>query len=265
MRSSRLAAALLLATSTTVNAALQPGDIAFTAFNADEDGFAVVALRPIAAFSTIHFSDNEWTGGAPGIGAFNTGESTFAWVTGPEPIAAGTVIRFSAVDQPPRAASVGAFGILPGGTTGFAATGDTLYAYVGETPTQPTQLLAAISSDGFAGSDLTGSGLAVGVNAIAVGSGADYAEYQGMRVGAASFADYATLIADASQWRSHATGEFAATVPNLEPFAVAAVPEPQTYAMLATGLGLIGWRLRKRAQQHAPWQISIPSARLAFA
>ena len=32
----------------TAQAALQPGDLAFTAFNADEDGFALSALREVA-------------------------------------------------------------------------------------------------------------------------------------------------------------------------------------------------------------------------
>jgi len=158
MRSSSLAAALLLVTSTTVNAALQSGDIAFTAFNADEDGFALVALRPLPAFSTIHFSDNEWGGGAPGSGTFNTGENTYTWVTGPEPLAAGTVVRFSAIDQATRAASVGAFGLFQGGTPGFSATGDTLYAYAGDANAVPAQFLAALSSEGFSGSTLAGSG-----------------------------------------------------------------------------------------------------------
>jgi hypothetical protein len=97
------AIAALLVASGSVNAALQPGDLAFTAFNADEDGFALVALRNVAPFTTVHFSDNEWTGGAPGVGSFNTGESTFAWVSGAETLPAGSVVRFRAIDQATRA------------------------------------------------------------------------------------------------------------------------------------------------------------------
>lgn len=238
-------AALLLAASYG-NAALQPGDIAFSAFNADEDGFAIVALQSVAPFSTVYFSDNEWNGGAPGSGAFNTGEGTYAWVSGAAPIAAGTVVRFSAIDQATRAASIGAFGQTLSGITGFAATGDTFFAYVGASASQPSALIAAISSDGYAGSTLAGSGLALGVNALSVGSGADYAEYVGTRSGLPSFESYGALLNDAGQWVSHASGEFAATVPNLTSFAVAPVPEPESYALLATGLGLIALRLRQR-------------------
>ncbi len=238
-------AALLLA-STSAGAALQPGDIAFTAFNADEDGFAIVALKPVAPFSAVYFSDNEWSGGAPGSGSFNTGEGTYAWVSGAAPIAAGTVVRFSAIDQATRAASIGAFGQVLTGTTGFSASGDSLFAFTGTSPSAPTALLAAVSSDAFAGSNLTGSGLAIGANAVAVGAGADYAEYTGIRSGLATFGGYAGLLTDASQWTSHATGEFAGTIPNLTAFSVAAVPEPETYALLATGLALVSLQLRRR-------------------
>ena len=255
-------AALLLAAGYG-NAALQPGDIAFTAFNADEDGFAVVALKPIAPFTAVYFSDNEWNGGAPGTGgAFNTGEGTYAWVSGAMSIAAGSVVRFSAIDQAGRAASIGAFGQTLSGITGFAATGDSLFAYVGESASQPAALIAAISSDGYAGSTLAGSGLTLGVNAVSVGIGADYAEYVGPRSGLASFEAYGARLNDAGQWASQASGEFAATVPNLTGFAVAPVPEPQTYALVATGLGLVALRLRQRRLREAMRRLP-PAAPLA--
>jgi hypothetical protein len=246
-RFSALAAALLATASS--HAALQPGDIAFTSFNADEDGFAVVALRAVAPFSAIYFTDNEWNGGAPGAGGFNTGEGTYAWVTGATPIPAGGVVRFSDIDDAARASSVGAFGQVLTGLPGFAATGDTVFAYIGDSAAQPTALLAAISTDSFSGSSLAGSGLVAGANALSVVSGADYAEYTGPRNGLAGFDAYRGLIADASQWTAHATGDFASTMPNLTPFAVAAVPEPETYALLVTGLGLIGLRIQQRRRE----------------
>lgn len=244
-------AALTLA-STTALAALQPGDLAFTAFNADEDGFAIVALKPIAPFSTIYFSDNEWIGGAPGAGAFTTGESTFAWISGSLPVAAGTVVRFSAIDQTTRAASVGAFGVIQGGVLGFSASGDTLFAYLAGASHAPTQFLAAISSEGYAGSSLAGTGLIAGVNAVTITSSADYGEYTGARTGLASFSDYGALINNASHWTMHATGDFAMLAPNMTAFGIAPVPEPETYALLLTGLGLVGWRLRQVRQRQAP-------------
>jgi len=255
----RTAAATLALLTGTASAALQPGDLAFTAFNADEDGFAVVALREIAPFSSIYFTDNEWSGGAPGTGAFNTGESTFLWATGTMPIAPGTVVRFSRIDQTARSASVGAFALIVSGAPGFSATGDTIFAYSGTGAAQPQQLIAALSSENYAGSSLAGSGLVPGVNAVAVGNGADYAEYTGVRSGLASFGAYGSLLNDPGQWHSPLTGEFSASVPNLTNFSVAAVPEPQTYALLASGLGLIGWRLRRRGMDRAP--VAVPQLR----
>jgi hypothetical protein len=243
-------AALLLA-SGYGQAALQSGDIAFTAFNADEDGFAIVALRPLAPFSTVYFSENEWSGGAPGSGAFNSGEATYAWVSGATPIAAGTVVRFSAIDKAARAASAGAFGQVLSGTSGFAATGDTLFAYAGASASAPELFLAAVSTDGFSGSTLAGSGLTPGVNAVSVLEGADFAEYTGVRSGLASYEAYGGLLADAGQWSAQATGDFAALAPNMTTFTVAAVPEPETYALLASGLALVGLQVRRQRRRDA--------------
>ncbi|MCC6535481.1 MAG: PEP-CTERM sorting domain-containing protein [Burkholderiales bacterium] len=244
--SQRLVVVAALLAAGGVQAALQPGDIAFTAFNADEDGFALVALRDIAPYTSIYFSDNEWSGGAPASGSFNGGENTYAWISGAAPIGAGTVVRFSAIDRAARSASSGAFGLIQAGAPGFSASGDSLFAFSADASAAPTRFLAAISSEAFAGSDLAGTGLAIGAHAIAVGSGADFAEYSGPRAGLAAFAAYAALVNDVSQWQSRASGEFATLAPNVAAFGIAPVPEPQTYALLAAGLSLIGWRLRRR-------------------
>ncbi len=259
-----MATMLCLAAGVT-QAALQSGDLAFTAFNADEDGFAAVALRDLPQFQTIYFTDNEWSGGAPGAGHFNTGENTFVWVTGAQTIAAGTVVRFGQIDQAARSASIGAFALFQSGAPGFSASGDTLFAYVGDGSGVPDRLLAALSSENFAGSSLADSGLQMGVNAVVVGTGADYAEYAGTRSGLQSFTSYGVKINDGSLWQSSATGDFATTIPNLSSFAVAPVPEPSSYALLATGLGMIGWRLRRRANQRAPEPIPawVPTAACA--
>ena len=92
-----LAAALLAASAAQAQSA---GDIAFTTINADEDGWSLVTFVNLAPNTTIFFSDNEWNGSAIGSGgAFNTGESYHQWTSGAAPIAAGTVIRFSAIDS----------------------------------------------------------------------------------------------------------------------------------------------------------------------
>jgi len=87
--------ALVLACAAALPAsALTAGDIAFTAFNADEDGLSFVALTNIAANTTVFFADNEWTGTA-----FNTGESFNQWTSGTSTIAAGTVVRLKDYDK----------------------------------------------------------------------------------------------------------------------------------------------------------------------
>jgi len=246
MTRTALFAALTLA-SATAAAALQPGDLAFTAFNADEDGFAIVAMRTIAPNTIVHFTDNEWTGSA-----FNTGENTFAWVSGTLPLVPGTVVRFSAIDQATRASSVGGFGLTQSGTPGFSASGDTIFAFSASATGAPTQLIAALSSEGYTGTTLAGSGLTAGVNAVSVTTGADFAQYTGVRTGFATMEDYRALLHNPTHWTMHATGEFATLTPNMAGFEIAPVPEPETYALLLTGLGLIGWRLRQQRLRRAP-------------
>ena len=248
--------AALMVVSGSVHAALQPGDLAFTAFNADEDGFALVALRNVSPFTTVHFSDNEWSGGAPGVGAFNTGENTLAWVTGSTTISAGTVVRFSAIDQATRSASIGALGLVVSGTPGFSATGDTMFAYIADANNVPTGFIAAVSSENFAGSNLAGTGLSIGASAAAITPSTDFGQYAGARSGLASFPAYASLINDGANWNAFTTGEFATTAPNMMPFSLAPVPEPQTYALMLAGLGLVGLRLRERWRSRLPLRIA---------
>jgi hypothetical protein len=259
----KFAVAALFALSSTVHAALQAGDLAFTSFNADEDGFSIVALTNIAPYTTLYFSDNEWNGGAPGIGSFNTGENIFAWVSGSETLAAGNVVRFSAIDQATRASSSGAFGLVVSGTPGFSATGDTIFAYSGNASAAPTTFITALSSENFAGSNLLGTGLINAVNAVAITPSTDFGEYIGPRAGLGSFGAYAGLINDAARWRALTTGDFATAVPNGVPFTVTAVPEPQTYALLLTGLGLVAMRLRERLRARSPMPLVQALPRLA--
>lgn len=243
-----LTAALLAASS--ANAALNTGDLAFTAFNADEDGWALTTYVDIAANTTVYFTDNEWNGTA-----FNTGESFSTWVTGPASILAGTVVRFSAIDVVAAAASsVGTFSAtsVTGSTNrGTSATSDTIYAYLGTSITAPTTFLAAISNapsiTSVAEGGLINTGLVVGSSATQLASGADFAEYTGPRSGQATYAGYKTLVSDVgANWVNGGNGAFETTVPNVTAFTVAAVPEPETYALLVAGLGLVGFAARRR-------------------
>ncbi len=241
--------ALALATAAAGHAhALGAGDLSFTTFNADEDGWAMVALGVIGANTSVFFTDNEWGGSS-----FNTGESHHIWNTGGSDIAAGTVIRFSAIDNAANlAASTGSLArqaVTGSSNYGMSASEETVYAYLGASATAPTTFLAAITSGTFgsasAGS-LANTGLSIGNGAIQLSSGTDFAEYAGTRSGQVVFADYKPLVATVANWNDLGGGSFGAVVPNTSAFSVSAVPEPETYALLLVGLGLIGTIARRR-------------------
>ncbi len=246
LRKTTVAAMIVLA-SGAAQAALGPGTLAFTSFNADEDGFSLVTFADIAANTTIYFQDNEWNGQAVGAGgAFNTGEGLHTWSTGASPIAAGTVVRFAAVDQASRSASIGT--LASSGDTGLNATAETIYAYLGATVSEPTTFLAAVSTGGFGSNGtLDNTGLQTGVSAVSLTASTDYAQYVGMRSGEASFAGYLQKVNDASNWTMIVGGDQAAMMPDTTAFTITPVPEPETYALMLAGLGLVGWAARRRA------------------
>jgi hypothetical protein len=238
-----LAAALAALSPVNAAHALTAGDIAFNSFNADEDGFSVVALTDIAANTTIFFGDNEWNGTA-----FNTGESYSKWVSGANVINAGTVVRFSSVDTTSLAASLGSYTrqtVASSANWGLASSNETLYAYQGSSATAPTSFLAAVTNGSFAvDGPLTGTGLVEGSTAIRLNANAtsatpDYGNYTGARAGLTSFANYLPLLNNPSNWTVDTTnGAYATTVPNTTGFSITPVPEPESYALALAGFGI---------------------------
>lgn len=235
------AAAALVSPAIAVPVApLAAGDIAFTSFNADEDGWSLVTFVDIAANTQIFFSD----GTASSATAIGTGESSFSWNTGASVITAGTTVRFSAIDAAARAASIGSFSVVNSSNLGLSATAETIYAFLGTSATSVTTMLTAVSSESNSNS-LTIVGLTAGTNAVKLTSSTDFAGYTGARSGAASFAAYKPLVNNASNWAINVGGDGAAVVPNTTAF-TAAVPEPETYALMLAGLAAVGFLARRR-------------------
>lgn len=219
--------------------ALVAGDIAFSAFNTDEDGWAIVALTDLSADSIIRFTDSNWNGSG-----FTSAEGFHTWTTGAEVIAAGTVIRFSRIDSAARAASIGS--LVTTGNAALSSSGDTLLAYVGDSASAPSTFVGGVSSEsaGAASAVFTAAGLQPGVNALALPSGTDYAAFNGARSGARAVADYATALNNASNWTVFTDGNHADAVPDTTAFSVSAVPETPVVWMMLAGLGMLGLRRR---------------------
>jgi hypothetical protein len=225
------------------------GDLLFTSFNADEDGWAMVTLVDLAANTKVYFSDNEWSGTA-----FNGGESFSSWTTGPAVIAAGTVVRFTVIEIGSRlSASVGSFvreTVSGSSNVGVNQSSDTVYAYLGTSATTPTTFLAAISNGTFGlASDgtLTNTGLSVGSGAVQLTRSSDYAEYTGLRDNQAAFAGYKAVVSNVANWTVRGDGDFANTVPSTTAFSVTPIPEPGTWALMAAGLMAVGFVAKRRS------------------
>jgi len=180
----------------TSSFALNPGDIAFTGFNADgSDNLSFVALTPIPSGTAIHFTDNEWTGSA-----FNTGESGFTW-TASANITAGTVVTIDNVSTTVTS-NLGTILYFDPGNKGISNSDEIIYAYQGTTAV-PTVFLTALANDQLTTGATLPPGLTAGVNAIefiTTDVDMDVAAYNGVRSGQVSFADYLPLLNNPAQW-----------------------------------------------------------------
>jgi hypothetical protein len=217
---------------------LGAGELMFSAFNADEDGWSLVALIDLAPGTELFFSDNAWNGTG-----FASGEGFLRWTSGSARIAAGTWLRFSAIDSASRlAASAGTLERLsvPGSTLpNLSQSAETLYAYQGADVLTPQRFVAAVSTGGFAAEvgGLAGTGLQAGRTATLLPTGTDWAEYRGPRSGQVSGGEaQARLAATATTWAAETVATMPAALPDTMPLDVTPIPEP--WAPVAALMGL---------------------------
>lgn len=224
--------------------ALNAGELMFSAFNADEDGWSLVALVDLAPGTEVFFSDNAWNAAA---GRFESGEGFLRWSSGGARIAAGTWVRFSAIDSATRlAASTGLLERVnvPGSTLpNLSQTAETLYAYQGPDALTPRRFVAAVSSGDFAAEvgGLAGTGLAAGRSATLLPAGTDWAQYTGPRAGRISGGEaQARLAATGSTWSAELAGNLPAALPDTTPLDVTPIPEPWAPLAALLGLAMLG-------------------------
>jgi Lamin Tail Domain len=190
--------------SFAAKAQLTTGDIAFTGFNADStDHLAFVTFVEIPANTVIYLQDNEWTGAA-----FNTGEGSSKWTSGPTAIPSGTIVLLNQLaDSVKRSAN---FGALSGGVVAIGATNEGVYAFTGTDATTPTKFLTAIFNglviNAGTGSTLTGTNLEEGATAIILTAGVDIAAYKGTRASSTKEGFLSELGKIATNWDSQDGG-----------------------------------------------------------
>ena len=178
-------AAVPLAKAQTVLAA---GDIAIVGMYTDApDGFAFVALAPIANTTVIRFTDNGWLA----AGGFRTGENVITW-TATSAVTPGTVVTFTCPDGVgvTCSATVGTVANVTANTlNGLSSAGDQILAYQG-TELAPV-FVYALNNEGAAvwqadattaNTSALPAGLVNGVSAVALNELDNYA-YTGPTAG----------------------------------------------------------------------------------
>jgi hypothetical protein len=157
---------------------LNPGDIAFTAFNADGDrDLAFVTLVDIPANTTIWFTDNEWDG-TDSFNDLNEGE--LSWSSS-SIVSAGTVVIFTDIDNDGATSSVNV-GSINSGKIYISSSNEEVFALLSEPSSSAMAspgFIAGISSD--LNYSLNNTGLTVGTDFIDFNNDHDGFGYIGSR------------------------------------------------------------------------------------
>jgi VCBS repeat-containing protein len=195
------------------------GDAAIVTYNADDGSLTLLFLTPVGAGTRIYLTDRAWNGSAF-VGA--AGDGVVSLEIGPIDFPAGLAVTLTAAQ-------------LAGGGITLSTLGETLYLYQGEgdePADTPVRFLFALDigdGDQAFGGSLAGTGLAAGVNAVALA--ADNAAFAG-RLGAIQAAELGAALGDADSW----VEDEAHPQPPIPTFALAAhAPDRQLWVAGAGG------------------------------
>ena len=159
---------------------LQPGDIMFIGWDADNDDISFVTTVDIAGGDVIYFTDDEWDGTN-----FFGSEQLFEWTVPAGGVEAGTVVEID-MTQGPADASFdvgGSVDYIRGG--GLLARGNEMFwafqgTRVGNTVT-PEDFIGVIANEATGNNmqtpDLSGTGLTTTNGAIIIDGDEDYMEF----------------------------------------------------------------------------------------
>lgn len=188
--------------------ALNPGDLMFVGFDADNEDVAFVTTVDLAPGEVIYFTDDEWDGSS-----FNDNEQLIEWVVPPEGIPAGTVVTIDMV--PAGGASSATFS--SGGSVDYirgdgqlSGNDEMFWAFQGTRDgddVDPTNFIGVIANEADSNGsnetpNLTGTGLTTSNGAIILNGDRDYLEYvaDGGLPSPVTRTDLIASISDISNW-----------------------------------------------------------------
>lgn len=165
---------------------LNPGDLMFVGYDADNEDIAFVTTVDLAPGEVIYFTDDEWNGTQ-----FNSNEQLIEWVVPAGGIPAGTLVEVDMVANGGASSASFTIGGNASGTVDYIRGGGQLatqnemfWAFqgtrVGDDVT-PTNFIGVIANEADGGNNqtpnLSGTGLTTSNGAIIIDGDEDYMEY----------------------------------------------------------------------------------------
>lgn len=252
-------------------------DFAFTGVNGNTTlgGWSFVSFVDISAGTTIYFTDTNVLQTTPSAGVFSTSAETFwSWTAGAN-VAAGTSVallgtgvsgQYGAKSGAAGGSTNGTVTNLNGGASNISSGGDILYAYQAASyatnyaPSAITFLGAlanrttpyASSDNPFAATGL--SGIQVREYRVDAATATRYTQFTPQTTTSdtpyGSMAALKSALAIGGNWTTVAASNTLPIVADV--LAVTAVPEPESYALLLAGLGVVGAVARRRQLARSP-------------